>query len=193
MAQIELDSEKELEDYLYEHMIYGYCPVSCEPIHQVYRQYDLGGYGVVDLVTLKQSDIDGEKHMHFNIIELKKGEIKADHIAQISRYYAGVKKYLTDKRESPIGLSFGFWLVGEKYNNNNDVMFLADNISWLTVYTYDFLLDNGINFRTGGTWERSGATLNGIEKLIKWRLEEVPEDIKEVAENVIDFQEVSEQ
>lgn len=184
MAKIVLDSEKELEDYLSHIMKSGYSPVTEEHIDKVYRQFDLGGYGVIDLLSVSYVD-DGNEVVHeIRVIELKKGPIKSDHIAQIARYKRGIDTFIERSAEDLNGIDISYHLVGDGYAEQGDVQFLADSCEWLSVHHYKFDLEGGVKFEESYGWVRTNATYAGIKELLDWKPDKKDGKVVEFTESL---------
>ncbi len=90
MALIVWDSEKELEDYIYDKYMdeHGECPITqqVQP-NNIFRQPNLGSYGIADIITASVSE---NGMLDICVIEIKKETITPDAVGQISRYITGV-------------------------------------------------------------------------------------------------------
>ena len=93
MAKIEFESEKELEDFIFEACEEGACPLSGSPVDLCFRQVDLGAYGIVDILKIEVYPNGG---MDVTVLELKKEHIGVSAVAQVSRYMEGIKHYLNE-------------------------------------------------------------------------------------------------
>jgi hypothetical protein len=153
-------SEKKLEDYLFNHLngsnVIKGVSRSISPVVDgcVYRQIDLGGYGIADLIA-----IDGYHGCNptITIYELKKGEICSSALVQVLRYFAGIKKayewfgnYFQDDSVRCV-------LIGSSLSNQDGFSLSVSAIPFVDVYTYDLCPNTGLNL-CYQEWEDSNET-----------------------------------
>lgn len=91
--KIDFESEKELEDFICDHysetnefIVDGSFP------HHLFRQMDLGDYGIADLITITECR-DG---VAIGVFELKKENITAAAFEQVLRYATGVEALIKE-------------------------------------------------------------------------------------------------
>ena len=168
-----LESEKELEDYLYDNYKKGEieCVLNLFGGGQLFRQVSLGNYGVMDLV-LVDFDLDFSEtafpKTYITIIELKKGFIDYNALTQISRYRIGIISLIAEKWKVNSSNKFKFEIrgviIGGQINSTSDLVYLFDNIEWLDTYTYKLNLDNGLTLNsTGSGWYEDGERFSSAE------------------------------
>lgn len=151
MAAIKWDSECELEDYIYESMCDNKCNIATDdPINFIQRQFRIGSYGVADIVTGK-AGLDPEGQSVFTIIELKKEIIKPDAVAQVIRYKAGLSRFL-----KTLGIE-DFYIQCQLFapKTDDDAIYLAEEIDYLTIYESQFDLSEGVLFIERGGIHRA--------------------------------------
>lgn len=151
--------ERNLEDIIYENSL---TKEGREKLRErglvvegkMYRQVDIGGFGRIDLLECGFTKNKNNILVPYTIIyELKRNEISVEALMQACRYVCGIKSHLTEyipmemigKRGRP---SLFVKLIGEKFNNTTDFMFLYSNMRrFVEAYTFDYNID-GISFRT---------------------------------------------
>lgn len=144
---INFDSEKCLEQFLYENM-----DLYAEEIHGfrggqwIYKkQVALGRYGICDILGFRVvPDIHAPiMEIQFNLIELKNTIIKIEHFAQIARYKAFFDDLFV---ETPHAFEFKASLIGLKtFNNAGDLCYLAHTIDWLNVFEMEISPVTGLS------------------------------------------------
>jgi len=155
VSEIALESEKQLEDYLYGRMSGGDCVITGGAVDQVYRQFDLGVYGFIDLVGFYRNEDD--KTITMTIYELKKDTLKCAHYAQISRYKTGFDKLIEIIAfDFGYSLDFEYILIGSDIDHQNDAGYLGDTLDWLNIYTFSIDMHTGIDFSHQDGWHREG-------------------------------------
>lgn len=176
MAMVE--TEKELEDYIYE--IINDTPDKNSlsndlPQGKVFRQVDIGVYGIIDLLVVDFGGIDGE-HCYptigITIIELKKNEIDHQALEQISKYKTGIEQFLegienicSERKTKCLIYTVECLLIGSIVNKQSDFVFLLNHLEWLSVYTYSISLKDGMSLdRIGQGWQIPKENFSSIEK-----------------------------
>jgi len=95
MTQIPFPSERTIEDYVFQRISsVGECPVSGDLVDLVVRQYDLKGYGVIDVLKISISPFE----IRITVLELKNENLKESHVGQLARYMTGVTRLATRYR-----------------------------------------------------------------------------------------------
>mgnify|MGYP003668141709 CR=1 FL=1 len=167
---IVFESEKEFENMLCEHLDNNYFLVEDSGIESYDRQTNLGAYGITDLIIHNQElDLDDNKEVFvvsdmLNVVELKITELSSSHLSQIARY-----KTFFDVTDH--GYDVEYTLVCKKSESyNTDLIFLAQSIDWLTIYTYEISLQKGIVFEILGGFSLTkdinlSKTLKSIESI----------------------------
>lgn len=140
------ESEKEFEDMLCEHLDKGVFLAEDSSVESYDRQTNLGVYGITDLILYsRELDLDKDSVPFvssdmLNVVELKITELSHSHLSQIARY-----KAFFDATDH--GYDVQYTLVCKKSPSyHTDLVFLAQDIEWLTIYTYEMSLDKGIEF-----------------------------------------------
>lgn len=174
--------ESELEDYLFnwketqpekgdsfgidEHPInvYGKC----------YRQVEIKGYGIIDLLYIDISPNNTFPQIDIRIVELKKDNIDLSALGQICRYKAGLERFidtLKDKKGSKYfqNLEMSGILVGSDYATG-DICYAVDTIDWLECYHYKLDLGVGITFEESSGWYSTEENFKGLNKYVReWK------------------------
>ena len=166
------DSEKEFEDMLCEHLDHGEWIVESDHSDKYKRQLNLGKCGIVDLAvkTSKENPfVKGKIIEKLKIVELKTTELHHSHLSQIARY-----KTFFDSAAYDIEMDY--ILICKKSDvHKGDLVFLAQDIDWLTVYEYSFSLTEGIVFKI----------LQG------WHINQESEDLENCVNTVSEYLEVN--
>lgn len=138
---ISFDSEKSLEDFIYNHWRETGRFIADGKEYQVcLRQVNLGGYGIADLifVSLDLSDIENTLFV-FHVVELKNEKIKLKDFGQISRYLTGVNKATASSHNYKRFRSYGSLVVKDGIINDNDAAYIPNILG--TVHVYEFKID----------------------------------------------------
>ena len=143
------ESEKEFEDMLCKRLDDGHWIVEDERPERYKRQVDLGSYGIADIaIGFTDYDMVNDEpvvsYNYLKVVELKITELKTDSLSQIARY----KAYF-DSTEHEFEMSYVL-ICKESESYKTDLIFLAQSIEWLTIYTYGFSLTDGITFKELG-------------------------------------------
>lgn len=165
MAKVIWSSEKELEDYIFESVSESmHNPITDESVDSIYRQVDLGSYGIADLVTFSY----GEEFLEVTIIELKKETIDIKTMAQLSRYYKAFCQYFEKKHPSKT-VSIKLIAVSGQICHTDDSAWLSDYLSEhsnFQVYLCDFDLDSGVIFSEQIGWYKKGEEFTKLHDSI---------------------------
>lgn len=172
------DSERELEDMLCELLDEGCWIVEDEECNYYLRQPSLSFYGTPDLMLYsqdlyieegKEDRILGE---YLKLVELKITELSHKHLSQVARY----KRYFDSVDHD---FQMEYVLVCKKSKEySGDLIFLAQDIGWLTIYTYELCLKRGIVFEELPTFSVKGD----LEKLNE-HAGELAFVVREIAKN----------
>lgn len=139
-----LDSEKELENFLYFDESGIFTPTG-DDYDLCLQQVSLPGYGTMDLVFIGVSPTEGTIKIH--IVELKKEKLDIGAVGQIARYRQGVLRYLKSLNiPESIFIDVVGTLIGREFSGD-DVNYLIDSIQWLDCFTYSLSLAEGISFK----------------------------------------------
>lgn len=148
-------SEKKLEDIIYDHLvssaIHGQLDavVGDYGIISVKRQFNLGPYGIADIIAFNEPDHEGI--VLCDIYELKKGIINKDALIQILRYKAGFEKYLSEHKLDDRIKVGRLLLVGASISRDDFFELMPNAIEELEIYTYDIDL-YGIKMKSQNEW-----------------------------------------
>jgi len=165
MAKVSWESEKELEDWIYnESEATSINPINNEEIHSIYRQVDLGSYGVADLVTF----LHMPNGMEITIIEVKKENIDVKTFAQLSRYRKGVERYFEGSHDSYC-IEIRLIAVAPEIVKNDDSVWLSDLLTSSTdfyAFTCNVDLKDGVVFNQTTGWVKSNEDFNKFHQSI---------------------------
>ena len=166
-----LESEKELEDFLHlsldEHLEIN--------SGDVYRQVNIPGYGVVDLLSVNIGGDWDERCrplIAVTIIELKKGDIDFNALGQICRYKVAIERFF-EKSKHYYNVEVRGILVGSGYTSG-DICYAVDSIDWLSCSHFSMDLASGITFEDSSGWY---STDENFKKLIEISQDILPEYI----------------
>lgn len=137
-------SEKQLEDLIMSApspKILRYIGLE-ENLGLKIRQFNLGSYGIADIVSIK---VQVDKSITITVFELKKGDLNMQTVSQCARYIKGIKEYInhhynTDKTV----IRFRIVLIGKEICD--DLRFACDCFDNMSVYLYNHSI-NGIYFK----------------------------------------------
>jgi hypothetical protein len=171
---ISFDSEKALEDALYEKLKGGYNPISDTHHDHVIRQFNIAGHGIVDLITVQVMNdpiVNGPTHLSIDLIELKNTKIKSEHIGQIARYRSAFRRAIDDGYFEFFEVEVSCILVGLKtFPDETDLVYQIQESEWLSVNEMSISFDEGIKFHEVSNWrsarEDHGKLVESIELLI---------------------------
>lgn len=150
--------EKNLEELIYQELIIGNVDKLTERGLELYyskpkfirRQFKIGNYGTVDLITVEKIDIG--HGLSITVFELKKKLINIDTVIQGLRYCKGIKRYLSDRKDWMLGEQYEIHLVliGSEINSNSDWVYLTDFLNTdgfnLSIFIYKYSFD-GLEFK----------------------------------------------
>ena len=182
--RIVFDSEAELEKFILDRFDQtGECVIDGECPNFMFRQLNLGIYGIADIVTLQKTTHDGITDAYeIKVFELKKEKITAEAFAQVSRYEEGLKRVLSSFVKNPdINCCFYSCLVGCEID---DSCLMLNNSDY---YYYKVFFDpeSGVAFESASSgWGRGDAANEIIAGAFK-SLVAVDEIAKKYAEEVV--------
>lgn len=127
-----------------------------------YRQVNMGGYGVADLITLRRPTYypNHKKHdnpPHITIYELKKDLIDESCFFQALRYCKAVKSFFDKQNKGfnefnygcpnyHLGFTLDIVLIGRDVKLSESVCYLPDIFDNIQLYTYSYDVD-GLSFK----------------------------------------------
>lgn len=173
--------EKDLEDIIYDSLkedtVFGIENPNREKLFKrgfprlnfygnarILRQPNFGVYGRPDLVHVNQ-DKHPQKDLYFldiNVFELKRGELKVEHLMQLSKYLTAVKRLL-----SKLGIynaDVKGYLIGQNILDTSWVFLYDYLMPDVNVYTYSYELD-GIGFTKEYGWYSKGETAIDLKSM----------------------------
>lgn len=155
---IYFDSEKVFEDLLFDNQYILSQWFGIHPSADVIRQLSLKQYGICDLFTIFERELeDGKKRYIIEIIELKNTPIKSEHIIQCARYKTFFDNLNIDNSE----IKFICHLVGLRTFTDSkivdDLVFLCQSIDWLKVYETTLSPHEGLQFDLVEGWHTKNS------------------------------------
>lgn|SRR5574344_442256 len=148
MAKISFQSEKDFEDLLCEMIIKKNEKICSHLLNDEFlvRQFDLGVYGIADIVTFsgcvtydENNKIDTLKTVvEATVIELKNVPITRDALFQALRYKTFFKKHI------PIVDNVEIVLIGPDIDTTSDLVF-SEHLGDIKILTFN-MSENGIFF-----------------------------------------------
>lgn len=162
MAKISWDSEKELEDWIFNRANSNKInPISGELIHSIYRQVDLGAYGIPDLITFWY----GDGLLEITIIEVKKELITTKAIAQLARYKKAFDVYFSNFEHE---IDLRIFAVAPEMSVGDDTVFLSDLVTdafSFKSFTCSVDLEKGISFKQSHGWHKQNEVFDKFNTL----------------------------
>lgn len=167
MMYVPFPSEQAIEDYVY-HSLTEQCwdPIlHCEFTGAVFRQLDVPGYGIVDLLTVEEVD----SSIDFIVFELKNEPLKEAHVTQLCRYLTGVRRTLQRYKrrlfkDAPMRLR-GV-LAGPFDPHKNDLVFLAQEIPTVQMYSLSLSFAAGFCSEPAGSNWRSTRETRKLDRSV---------------------------
>lgn len=168
------DSEAEFEGLIVEHhKNSGVCPILDETTQKMYRQINIPGYGVVDIVSVDVYADPGGVSCSIVLYELKVVPLADSHISQISRYYQGFIDYLErfygfvwkghgigklycDDIEISVNISAA--IVTQKDPNISDACYAIESSDWLRWFVFKLDIAKGVVFEEQDGWYATSRT-----------------------------------
>lgn len=159
---IKFESEKCLEEFIANCFSDdSICIINDESYQNLSQQFDTGCYGIPDLVFYSEDSefIDAETeviHKRIHVVELKNEQIKMSHISQICRY----KRYFERAFDiDDVEMQFSL-VVPEGVKNNDDVIWVIDQLNDISVYEFHLNPKEGIKFVESSGWYRKGENFS---------------------------------
>ena len=154
MTKLDFPSEKILEDYIFENITkYGDCPISGYEAFLSFRQFNLGAYGIPDIVKM----VSRNDCMEITVLELKVEPLKPAHLAQLCRYVTGMNE-LVGKYKKHLNIKVFGELAGP-LELGNDLVFLADHVGHnITIHDLSLSMDDGlVSEQVPRGWTKTGS------------------------------------
>jgi len=187
-----LESEKELEDYLYSFKDKDHGPDYLEYLcdeNLIFRQVQLGNAGIADLVcVILRGDPSDGIEIKVVIIEIKKGQINLQALAQVSRYKVAMHNFIDSlKLKKEVNVSCA--LVGSGYGDDG-AWAIVENCDWVQTIVYNITFD-GMSLD-----EHDGFVFNGDYSQLKNEIKKTifpayKEEVSRLRNYKIDFREYS--
>lgn len=146
MTSIPFPSEKFIEDFVCSRIgADRECPVSGEFVNIAYRQKEIKGYGVTDVIKIMVYP----GYVQVVVLELKNEPLKEAHISQLARYMRGVERVVKKyERAMPDGWEISVYgeLAGPFDKNKGDLPYLLSLLNdRITVYDLSASMDDGFS------------------------------------------------
>lgn len=133
------------------------------------RQYDLGSYGIADIITVNIHKLRDKKHkhtkraLHITVYEIKKDQINISTFLQAARYVRAAQIIANDLpyiRE----VTYEIVLIGKTIETSSDFCFLSDVFKRVSFYTYSISLEDGIKFNKENGFCHTNEQLKSVSK-----------------------------
>lgn len=173
MAKVIFDSELELEDYIFNKVKSGdVCPIDDEYYDMIFRQVNIGDYGIADIVKIQiDADPGCVDSLTVKVLELKKNIIDTKAIIQVIRYTEGIKHFMRLKFPNVENIEIIPQLSAPEINRSDDTTYLINALDSLEIYEIYCNLDIGFASNPiQEKWinqEREFRSLNVIAKEVK--------------------------
>lgn len=151
MHEIAFPSEKTIEDFVFSRLSAGdVCPISNEIVTRAFRQYEIKGYGVTDIVKV----LVCPGGIEIKILELKNETLKEAHLGQLSRYMRGAER-VAKKYRRFLPASWEITVSGElagpfEPDSNNLVYMLQHLQEDITVWSIALDMESGFQSKEVG-------------------------------------------
>jgi hypothetical protein len=143
-AKIDFPSEAFIEDYVTAYIRENKeCPISGDDVHRYYRQYEIKGYGITDLIKLSFD----EDSCTVTILELKNETLKESHYSQLARYIAGANR-IKDRlliKYPHARIYVKGELAGPFDSSKNDLVYLNQLCDDINIYDLSLLMSSGFS------------------------------------------------
>lgn len=159
---IEFPNERAIEEYVYRSVMDGKdCPITATHPNAVFRQYEIKGYGITDLVYLNIYP----GMVRVQIVELKNETLKESHLSQLKRYMVGMRRYLW--RHNDLAEKAGWEidvhgvLAGPFEADRNDLVYLYDGMEDVEIFGLSLSMEDGFLVReiSNSGWRSRGEDL----------------------------------
>jgi len=187
-----LESEKELEDYLYSFRDKKSGPDYLEYLcarNLIFRQVQLGNAGIADIIcVILSGDPLCQIEIEVIIIELKKGQINLQSLAQVSRYKVAMHNFI-DSLDLKKEVQVSCVLIGSDYGDDG-AWSVIQNCDLVKTIIYNITFDGLVlEEHEGFKYEGDFSQLNNeIKKSIFPAYKKV---ISQLRNYKIDFREYS--
>ena len=140
----------------------------CLYYDKIFRQVNLGAYGVADIITVKYRK-GSCRQFCVTIYELKQSEINVSTLMQCCRYLYAIKDFISNNYPDypTLNLEYKIVIVGERINTNSDFTFLLSSMPNTSAFTYKYKF-NGISFAEHGEYAITDPKYpNNLKGMIK--------------------------
>lgn len=152
---IDFSSEKIIEDFIYEKIKQDHkCPVTKDVCDEVYRQFNLGRYGIADIVKV----VCEFSSIIITVVEIKNTPLKAGHVEQLCRYMTAFEHFFEDTDIDAV-------VVGELFGTGEggDVVFLLDQLPRISAFTMSCDFESGFSSNSlGRGWNIPNESFDGL-------------------------------
>lgn len=173
---IKFELESDLEELLFDSMKDGWCIATQREVLRCFRQFDLCGYGIADLVTISANETSKD---HFtpqiDVYELKNGPINTDAVGQIARYLRGFERAVAGNHLPKIKICGH--VIGNSIDLNGDVVFLLDCLPTITPWVFSLDPHEGIQFSKSSGWFKENEDFEKL-KITKKDIDHVVNGMK---------------
>lgn len=137
--------ERDLEDILFksDKSVIQNRGLSCFIYDHIFRQVNITGYGIIDLLTISCS----HRVIVINIYELKNKQLNASAFWQTVRYIKAVKDVISSYHLHNHHIDINGFMIGREIDTSGDFCFLPTINSSISMFTYNYELD-GIRFKS---------------------------------------------
>lgn len=145
MNTVPFPSERVIEDYLWEVLTATkVCPITGCKVASSYRQLEIKGYGITDLVIVTESS----SSITVRVIELKNETLKEAHLSQLARYMTGLDRYLEKYSEMAARSGRVLYIRGVlagpfDLRSSGDFPYLLNQIHNIDAYSLSLTLEEG--------------------------------------------------
>lgn len=148
-VSIRFESEAKLEDAIAREIeTTGFCPVSGERVDSLIRQLEVPAYGRCDLIKVTHFQYDSV----VTVMELKNKPLSPEHLNQVCRYMAGIKRALYRFSLLQEYVDVRGQLVGPLKGTEYIWMFQECGID---VYSFDIGFNEGVYFKEIRYWRKT--------------------------------------
>jgi hypothetical protein len=146
-----------------------------------FRQLDLGGYGIADIVTM---NLDKTIEVHpyagrrvnrqitVDVYELKKDIINIDTFLQAIGYCKGIQRIL-DENYPSLEYLFKIHLIGKTIEKESNFCYMVDFIENVSIYTYKADLESGFTFQNRSGFTEVGESIGVVKNIYLPKIKEL--------------------
>ena len=165
--KVPFPTERTMEDYICEHLdADGYCPITDQRYTHHFRQLQIAGYGVADLVLV---DADPTAAT-ITVVELKNTELCAANLEQLGRYMTGLQRLsqLIENDELVNGEVFVQGVLAGPFNpQSSELVWLYHQTENIEIYSVSIDVENGFDSEPiGKGWFKKSEELGSMDQLV---------------------------